>query len=198
MGRVSDVAPHTRSPTPPPHPAPSISVHRYSVCKEDSTEAIPFARKMLDLVRDSKDEIFPPTFRPQKTRRLARRGSSVTAAPKTAAPMKVPPANPLDIAMSASVALAAPAPGAPPAELELFGDMIKTVEEIIDENAEVRKHLHDAVLKRRGIIVEKKQNLAAGRESSTPRGGGSGSGSSLKGLTAKKSWRQERRNSKSK
>jgi len=150
---------------------------------------------MLDLVRDSKDEIFPPTFRPQKTRRLARRGSSVTAAPKTA-PMKVPPANPLDIAMSASVALAAPAPGAPPAELELFGDMIKTVEEIIDENAEVRKHLHDAVLKRRGIIVEKKQNLAAGRESSTPRGGGSGS--SLKGLTAKKSWRQERRNSKSK
>ena len=35
---------------------------------------------MLDLVRDSKDEIFPPTFRPQKTRRLARRGSSITAA----------------------------------------------------------------------------------------------------------------------
>ena len=59
------------------------------------------------------------------------------------------------------------------------------------------RHLHDAVLKRRGIIVEKKQNLAAGRESSAPRGGGS-SGSSLKGLTAKKSWRQERRNSKSK
>ena len=131
---------------------------------------------MLDLVRDSKDEIFPPTFRPQKTRRLARRGSSITAAPKKAAPMKVPPANPLDIAMSASVALAAPAPGAPPAELELFGDMIKTVEEIIDENAEVRKHLHDAVLKRRGIIVEKKQNSrrAASR---APRGGGSGSGS---------------------
>ncbi len=150
---------------------------------------------MLDLVRDSKDEIFPPTFRPQKTRRLARRGSSITAAPKKAAPMKVPPANPLDIAMSASVALAAPAPGAPPAELELFGDMIKTVEEIIDENAEVRKHLHDAVLKRRGIIVEKKQNLAAGRESSIPHRSGGSSGSSLK---AKKSWRQERRNSKSK
>ena len=192
LGRGASLAqPHASS-------SPRSSAYRYSVCKEDSSEAIPFARKMLDLVRDSKDEIFPPTFRPQKTRRLARRGSSITAAPKKAAPMKVPPANPLDIAMSASVALAAPAPGAPPAELELFGDMIKTVEEIIDENAEVRKHLHDAVLKRRGIIVEKKQNLAAGRESSTPRGGGSGSGSSLKGLTAKKSWRQERRNSKGK
>ena len=174
-----------------------MPLSRYSVCSEDAGESIPFARRVYELVRESHDEIFPPTFRPQKTRRLARRGSSITAAPKKAAPMKVPPANPLDIAMSASVALAAPAPGAPPTELELFGDMIKTVEEIIDENAEVRKHLHDAVLKRRGIIVEKKQNLAAGRESSAPRGGGS-SGSSLKGLTAKKSWRQERRNSKSK
>ena len=27
---------------------------------------------MLDLVRDSKDEIFPPTFRPQKTQRRLR------------------------------------------------------------------------------------------------------------------------------
>jgi len=117
---------------------------------------VPFFANVLQLLRESRDEILPRTFRPKAS------PSSFSKRPKARLTTAQKERQTVLLGASAAhsqLAVQAVHGTADCVELELFGSLVETVEELVDEDAALRDRLRDSVLRRRGLLEKKRREL---------------------------------------
>ena len=155
-------------------PVLGLYAELYACGKRDSIA--PFFTHVLQYVKKSEDEILPKSFTPHATKRdyqasskakklnkMSTVGSAVMKGSESAAKSTASFANKFQAIQNINDATrrAARAMGRANGELELFGSLVRAVEELVDEQQELRLELRKSVQQRRDNMQHKRQNLKA-------------------------------------